>query len=257
MSGIDTLYSDRKALGQEAQRNTRVVAEDVASGFARTVRETDEAVRGGGPFHPEGRKSLRALLERFDPSSAARLGSTHDLAVSLWAPMRWEVENRPELSFFYVSREVTPGSVDIGGGRRDQQTVKISSDLLLVNANVDDNTPIIGEVKLRGDQNALLALLQALASAAQLAPERQRKRLQSVYPDLLGGAVPERLDVYVITHEPPPKGVRPELYKHAVELADELTTSNGISSWVRRIAFLEADYESPALSFREQHLFVN
>jgi hypothetical protein len=44
--------------------------------------------------------------------------------------------------------------------------------------NAGDRTPIVAEVKIGGDANAQLALIQALAAAAQLAPERQRRRLR-------------------------------------------------------------------------------
>src|SRR2546423_930194 len=79
---------------------------------------------------------------------------------------------------------------------------RIRTDLLLVNATSGDRTPIVAEVKVAGDENALLALVQALAAAAQLSPESQRQRLVDVYPEEFAD-VPSRIDVYVITHDSP------------------------------------------------------
>lgn len=232
----------RRALSQPEQLANPLSSSELAAGFRATVADTETRVTGGGPFHPARATTLRGLLERFGPLSAERIGSTHDVAAVLWAPRRWDVVDHPELAFYYVTREVTPGSVDAGDGRREQQAQKVSSDLLLVNANDGDNTPIVAEVKVRNDQNALLALVQALASAAQLSPPHQLARLRGVYPDLFGETAPECLDVYVIAHDPPPRGVRPQLHERAVKLAGELTASGELSEWIRRIAFLRSEY---------------
>jgi hypothetical protein len=85
----------------------------------------------------------------------------------LWAPTRWAVRCRPDLDFHYVAREISPGRVMVRG-KPVQQLQSISMDVLLVNAN--DRTPIVAEVKLKSDESAELALVQALPAAAQLAP---------------------------------------------------------------------------------------
>jgi hypothetical protein len=126
----------------------------------------------------------------------------------------------------------------------------VSLDLLLANANPDDRTPIVAEAKIGRDENAELGLVQALAGAAQLSAEHQLKRLREVYWEHLGTRVPEHLDVYVIGYKPPPRGVKPKLFKRAFELAAEIVDSGALSDWVRRIVFLEAELKNGTLTFR-------
>lgn len=126
----------------------------------------------------------------------------------------------------------------------------VSLDLLLANANSEDRTPIVAEAKVGPDENAELGLVQALAGAAQLSTAHQRKRLREVYWEHLGKRVPKHVDVYVIGYKPPPRGVKPKLFKRALELAGEIIDSGALSDWVGRIAFLEAELENGALTFR-------
>lgn len=249
---IESLYTrHRQAGGQEAQRALNVDATSVAQSFAHTVSQLEEALRGSGRFHEGGRTPLRGIAEREHDREVEPFPSTHDLAAFLWKPATWSVAGRSELDFIYVDREIVPGRI-VEDGKAAYGAPKVSADLLLANANAGDGTPIVAEVKLRGDENVELALIQALASAAQLSLPAQRQRLQAHYSDYFGGEVPDRLDVYVISYKPPEKGTKPKLYESARHLTQALTTGGQLDQWVRRIVLLEARFEDGALTFFER-----
>jgi hypothetical protein len=124
---------------------------------------------------------------------------------------------------------------------------RLSLDALLVNA--EDRTPIVAEIKVGGDENAELALVQALAAAAQLSNASQLRRLHGEYRDALGADRPTRLDVYVITARPPDRGVRPQLARRGHAHARELDRTGALTRWIRQIVFLEARQRDGQLGF--------
>lgn len=69
----------------------------------------------------------------------------------------------------------------------------------------EDGTPVVGEARVAKpggyDTTAFLALIQALAGAAQLATPNQLKRLSTSYPGSFG--VLRCLDVAVVAYQPP------------------------------------------------------
>ena len=152
--------------------------------------------------------------------------------------------------FRFIDRELTPLSSAAAGKRRWLAVGtyrRVSLDALLV--NVHDLTPIVAEIKVGGDENAELALVQALAAAAQLSTSSQLKRLHREYRDHLGPAVPSRLDVYVITARAPTRGTRPQLARRARQRAHYLETGGQLAEWIRRVAFLEMTLADGALAF--------
>jgi hypothetical protein len=253
---IEDLYrSYRDAGGQKAQRELEVDADRVVQCFTSTVRAIDGKVQGDGGFHDE-RKALRDLAVELAAEREAHgpdhLRTTHHLTADLWEPTRWKVEGRPDLDFHYLDREITPARGLRGGIPKFEESMQthVSLDLLLANANPEDRTPIVAEAKIGSDENAELGLMQALAGAAQLSTEHQRKRLREVYWEYLGKRVPQHLDVYVIGYKPPPRGEKPKLFKRALELAAEIIDSGALSNWVRRIVFLEAELKNATLTFK-------
>lgn len=176
------------------------------------------------------------------PSRASgRVVDTEHLQALLWRPPRWAVEGEPRLDFEFLARELTPISSVKGKERvwlAEDPRRHLSLDALLV--NVEDRTPIVSEIKVGADENAELALVQALATAAQLSSPSQLRRLHRQFRDSLGQTEPSTLDVYVITAHAPERGVRPMLATRAHSRARRLIETGGLEGWIRRIVFLEA-----------------
>jgi hypothetical protein len=253
---IEDLYgSYRNSGGQTAQWGLEVNADRVVQCFTSTVMAIDGSVQGIGGFHDE-RKALRDLAVELAGEREARgrdhLRTTHHLTAELWEPTRWKVEKHPDLDFHYLDREITPGRGLRRGAPKFEESMPmhVSLDLLLANANPEDRTPIVAEAKIGADENAELGLVQALAGAAQLSTAHQRKRLREVYWEHLGKRVPKHVDVYIIGFKPPLRGVKPKLFRRALELAAEIMDSGALSNWVRRIVFLEAELKNGTLTFR-------
>lgn len=246
---IEALYHRYgNAGGQENQLALAVEigSDDISAKFQETVIAVQN-VRGRGPFYPAGtRTALFDLAESRGPLGDG-LKDTEHVQALLWSPPRWEVEGRPDLNFLFVARELNPGSA-VDMGKRSwviDEDCRVSADLLLM--NIADRTPIVAEIKVGGDENADYALVQALAAAAQLTPAPQRDRLRVQYSDYFGREVPERLDVYIIVTQPPPRGTRPKLLDRALAHAAELMDSKRLNQWVRQIVFLEAKAEAGEL----------
>jgi hypothetical protein len=210
--------------------------ERIARAFAEEVRRF-ENFHANEPFYPAGtRKAL--------PVQVSEVRKTPQLAAMLWRPPTWPVADHPRLGFRYVDREIASARTtkDASGGR------PLSLDLLL--ANAEDRTPIVGEVKLGGDQNAFYALVQALVHAARLSTPKQRERLRRFYADHFAGEQPaEVVDVYVIVRDAPTAGTRPELFNLAAQLAKQLVDDPQVSQGVRRIACIGARTETEPLVF--------
>jgi hypothetical protein len=168
---------------------------------------------------------------------------TEHVQALLWQPTLWQVAGHPSLDFEYLAREVTPTS-SVARGRRvwltDEHERRLSLDALLVNA--EDRTPIVAEIKVGGDENAELALVQGLATAAQLSSPSQMRRLHRQFRESLGETPPTRLDLYVIMARALDRGVRPLLAQRAHERVSELAASGVLTQWVRRMVFLDLGY---------------
>lgn len=244
---IEQIYRRmREAGGQTAQHDLGAQPDEVAAGFAGTVKALETAAAEGG-FYPGPRTSLRDLADREPPPNKMALYDTEELQAWLGTP-RWRVVGAPELDFRYVDRELVAARAELAG-QGHMVADKVRLDALLVNANRGDRTPIVAEIKIAHDENALLALVQALTAAAQLSPDWQRQRLATYYTEHFGAQLAERLDVYVLMHEPPTRGIRPKLFELALALAGEIRDQGELSAWVRRIAFLKTDLRSDELRF--------
>jgi hypothetical protein len=208
----------------------------VARAFAEELRRF-EGFAANEPFYPAGtRKPL--------PETSPRIRRTPELVAVLWRPPVWEVVDHPELGFRYVDREIATSRTTKGGdGSRP-----LSMDLLL--ANAEDRTPIVGELKLGGDQNAFYALIQGLVHAARLASPRQLQRLRRFYADHYATEQPSGVvDLYVVLRDAPTAGTRPELFELAKKLAAELAEDAAVTGKVRRIACIAAQTDAEPLRF--------
>jgi len=247
--GIELLYASLRGRGgQRAQLDSQLENADIAAAFAMTVADPGFA-RAGGPFFPPGSRTPLIDLVRRRSGTEEDIVDTEHLQALLWRPPRFAVAGRLELDFEFVAREIRPTS-SLRAGKREWLTSdarrRISLDALLVNA--EDRTPIVAELKVGSDENAELALVQALAAAAQLSALSQRRRLHVEYRDTFGSRPPDRVDVYVITSRAPERGVRPALAARAHTRATALLESGMLDAWIRRIVFLEASITSGALT---------
>lgn len=245
---IEDIYAARR-MGQDAQDGSRVDAAQVGQAFAETVADLQGARARGRFFETRGKALGDLLADR--SHSADRVLDTEHLQGLLWQPPRHLVEGHPELDFIYLARELTPTS-SVSRNKRvwltPEERRHLSLDALLMNA--DDRTPVAAEIKVGSGQNAEYALIQALAGAAQLATDSQRRRLHDEFREYLGARAPANLDVYVITARAPQRGIRPQLAARAHDLARELQQQGLLSPWVRRIRFLEAHLAEGQLSLR-------
>lgn len=121
----------------------------------------------------------------------------------------WRVLGDDSLNFYYLDRELVPTRAPgerLTDGRNTATGPRL--DLLLANANA--GRPIVGEVKLTSngspDKDSFFALIQALAAAAYLLPPSQLARLRRGTHDPERRLDPDakRLDLYLLTGEPPP-----------------------------------------------------
>ena len=248
---IEHMYASlRDVGGQRAQLDCAFDTVDLARAFTATFADL-ESTPAGGSFFPSGSRTPLIDLGEQRAEFTDHISDTEHLQALLWQPPRWRVEGRPELDFCFLARELTPTSSEATEGRRwltADTRRHISLDALLVNAN--DRTPIVAEIKVSGDENAELALVQALAAAAQLSTPSQLRRLHREYRDHFGLMAPSQLDVYVITARSPPRGTRPQLARRARQRVGELERSGLLARWIRRIIFLEAARTNGTLTLK-------
>lgn len=224
--------------GDQITEASKLVEEPgrVARAFAEERRRF-ESFAANEPFYPAGtRKPL--------PEHVSEIRRTPQLAALLRRPPVWEVVGHSELGFRYVDREIATSRTTKGSdGKRP-----LSIDLLL--ANAEDRTPIVGELKLGGDQNAFYALIQGLVHAARLASPKQLERLRRFYADHFARQQPSgAVDLYVVLHDAPTAGTRPELFELARTLAGELVQDAEVTRHVRRIACIVAQTDAEPLRF--------
>ncbi len=258
---IEKLYTDLRVMGQTRQRDECVSAAQIAYAFAVTVdamgKLPPEEVTGA--FWGGGRKTLQALRDDRIAKRKKFPNDTAAIAAEIGQPRKanesvnnrkWSVARHPELQFKFVEREIVTSRAERPDkrGKYIAGVPPVSADLLLVNAK--DATPIVCEVKMGGDQNALFALVQSLAAVAQLTSKPQRERLRAQYAPSFGETTPKLFDVYVMTYAAPTRGIRPELMTMAQERAEELREARSLKKWVRRIAFVEAVADGDSLKFK-------
>lgn len=246
---IESLYwSRRNKGGQQAQLDAGFEDHQLVSAFTATTDAVRD-IRASGPFYPEATRTPLIDLSRRS-NSDDRIGDTEHLQAMLWQPPRWSVVGQPSLDFEFLARELTPAS-SVKGTERvwlfDDPRRRVSLDALLVNA--EDRSPIVAEIKVGADENAELALVQALTAAAQLSSPSQLRRLHRQFRDALGRAEPVKLDVYVITARSPERGVRLALADRARARAQRLLETGALAHWIRRIVFLEVSVLAGRLEF--------
>ena len=122
-------------------------------------------------------------------------------------------------------------------------------DVLLMDRS--DGAPIVGEVKVGGDQNLFYALVQGLMHVAALAGSAQRARLVKAYAAAATGLA-ERgpLDLYLLGVSAPPRGTRPALALLAEEIAQGVFESGRPAGVLRRVVAREVGSATARLGCR-------
>jgi hypothetical protein len=199
----------------------------------------------------------RTRTERGEIASTDQIVSGPNAAAYL-AQMPQPIAIQGLGEYSYVDREVEPARTTAGPeatmanryDNGDPSTRAISADLLL--RSNPDGRPAAGEVKVStasgDDSDPVLALVQALAAAAQLAGNAQRARLLRCY-DSAGFASSGPLDVLVfhirVGQRPGGKTHHPALVEAAGKLCNRLDRGL-LRPHVDRVALIDA---VPVLQF--------
>jgi hypothetical protein len=178
------------------------------------------------------------------------IGRTVHFAHRVCAAGNCDVAGRPELAFGYVDRELdclrtSPGQL-LENGTPSKRALVL--DLLLENKM--DSTPIVAELKIRNDQDALYGFIQCLCAAAHLVTPSQRERLRNIYglTSTLRNNGPY-FDLYVIFFEPAMKGLWPSVLGETLAVRDGIMKYSPITKIIRRIEFLYAAPGKTGLEF--------
>ena len=230
--------------------------------LAQHLEEAEKAATPAGvtELADEYRESVRRASEFFVPDNVNHerffgpdrpplnhepgLGSTSQVGALFQSFQKangpWRVAKASDLDFWFLDRELVvthARGMRFANGRLSSHGPRI--DLLLA---AKDGTPIVGELKVAGDSSPYLALIQALASAAYLTPELQRRRLKLRHDqrdrltDELGP-----LDVYlVVAKELVRSKLRREILEVTTGLAKQLAPQ--LAPSVRRIAAVNLSY---------------
>lgn len=218
----------RLEMARELVANPQVLADEFNESVAAANRFfAGEAELSKTRFYPVDRK----LRDELDPG----LGSTPALCkwLELQGKRKWEVLGADELSFYYVDRELV--STQAPGHRLEGKRSTADGprlDLLLANRQ---GMPIVGEVKLTAlgrkrpvpDEDPFYALIQSLASASYLLPEKQFARLAQHDKARRFDSNEPRLGIYLLIGDPPEAGSWFELRELAERLSAALVPRLG------------------------------
>jgi hypothetical protein len=240
-SALEGLYRGLDGVGQDAQvlrANEFVVHPDrLSETIATSVEQLAGYDNQHEAFYPEvdAAETRRSL----PPLEADIPGSTVKVASLLTSRPAWKAGRTQ--AFGYVDRELRPMRTTGGAKYQDAATgayLPASGtpllDLLLVDAA--DRTPIVGEVKIGGDQNLFYALIQGLMHVAALANTHQRTRLARFHPSIFD--TDTKLDLFLLTVAPPTAGTRLRLAWLAEVAAFQQMQLPGATSILRQIVCL-------------------
>jgi hypothetical protein len=205
--------------------------------FEASIAALDAYDNHSEPFYPTPRGPFAPTRARTDTRSIAR---------DLERPEPWPISGSSQ-RFRYVDRELRPLRTT-GGARYDRSWIvgedprSARSAPLLDVLLVDDldHTPIVGEIKIGGDQNLFYALVQGLMHVAALHSAQQRRRLRRAYPEA-HFAPDGKLDLFLMTIGPPLRGTRVELAASARKIAEQQVRHADVAAVIRSIVCLESD----------------
>lgn len=168
------------------------------------------------------------------------------------------VKIQDHLSFDYVDYDISPlrttGNPGFESGESSRSSGTGGIDLLL--SNTEDQFPIVGEIKAEEDTTPLLALIQALTYAIELATPSQRERLQSAYPGRFKFAENGPfIDIYLLLVSPPEDDKAKEFLKAVDSLCKKLMHLNFTPTVIRKIACLQSGFRKPGSGFAFETIF--
>lgn len=160
------------------------------------------------------------------------------------------VKIQDNLSFDYVDYDISPlrttGNPGFESGESSRSSGTGGIDLLLSNAK--DQSPIVGEIKAEEDATPLLALIQALTYAIELATPSQRERLQSAYPGRFKLAEKGPfIDIYLLLVSPPEDIGAKDFLKAVGSLCKKLMQLKFTPTVIRKIVCLQTEFRKPGI----------
>ena len=215
--------------------------------FRRSVKDLEAEAEIEKKFYPSGRTDPPS-----PPTPVDQIRRTIEFASQLCDRRPRTVAGAKELGFRYVDRELSP----LRTTERHRKVARRSLDLLLANAH--DRTPVLAELKIRGDKLPYFALVQALMLAAELLVTNQRARLRRHRPaaDLAWSEQGPFADIYVLAFDPPARGTyRERSFDAAEEIARRLIEDEVVSRYIRRIAYVDALPKEGKIAFKRRFAF--
>lgn len=174
------------------------------------------------------------------PKAPSEIKNTNDLISILEKKVDNYVSNSNGLDFIYLNREIstlrTTGNVKFESGQSGRSSG--TGGLDFIGWNTIRNIPILGEVKVKGDENPFYAIIQLLTYLSELSTPNQIERINNT--NLFNSKVTKSpFFLYVVlsnyNHN---SSLKKALLNNSVDLAQKL---KGEIMDIYDIAFLEID----------------
>jgi len=222
----------------------------LAADFVNSIDALDTGYKSCAAFRP------RPKWPRH-PEQLGIVANGPDLAWYMHRQHTLDVDAEPSLAVEWVDYEVSVLRT-LGAAVFDEQVYGMAEgeparagnalkvDLLLVNADPADRTPVLGEVKVKRDKEPFSALVQLLVYIAHLSTHSQYARLRTNfasarYPDIDRG----RFDGYLLLYK---FGQSPNKYLGALLAESELLSERlmqlpQITAHIRRLVSLDVSLD--------------
>lgn len=154
------------------------------------------------------------------------------------------VAKNPELGFEYIEREVSPlttkGGVYYENGKSGKSSG--SGGLDFIGWNIKNNLPVLGEIKVKDDENPFYAIIQLLTYLSELSTPNQIKRIN--YTDLFTGHknIKGQFYLYILL-----SNYNINSYKRKILLKESKILANNLQKGIKEIkeiVFLKLDNPS-------------
>ena len=209
----------------------------LAADFLESIDRFDTYEPRQEPFYPKKRERLTQYERKESPDaepSTSRLAAAIEEEDERGEILGVETEmGLPDL--LYLDRELVASRTSSPSEYEDSAGTVVRLDLLFSATG----KPAIAEVKAGGDENVYYALIQGLASCAQLAPEKQRQRLSREYPALSEDGP---LELWIVLFEHNSRGEeKREMVGLANEIAEGLMSDDRVTEHLGAIRCVEAN----------------